>query len=252
MKKDIFKKIFLNVLISAFIVIFLSVNIIYKNEKSRVEQRSLSILNMTASLNDDTEDYQYTIDVFKKSYSKLRLTIIGQYGTIINDTDVYDNLNRPELIEIEDKDVSIIYRSYKGSNGKLMYLTIRKDNLYFRLSSKNDNITNFLIKIIPAVLILIILCFILTLFIYKKFSSSISNTIVEISNKIKSSENNNKSIEKISSNDDEFEPIINSINNISNNLNKNYKILKLEKEKWDFIFQNLNQGIILIDENKDI
>lgn len=181
------------------------------------------------------------------SNTKIRLTIIDFDGNIIVDNEgVQQNdnhLNRPEIQNLN----KVYYRYSNSLKCRMVYLATKDDNYYVRIAMPETNVNNINSQLITMDLI----AFIIIIFI----SSFISKRIVESSSRPLKTE-----ISKLSKivgkdvplNNGDIEILSSQINDVQILIQEKIYNIEIERNKIEYIIDNMSQGFILFDEKLNI
>lgn len=191
-----------------------------------------------------------------------RISVIDKDGSVIADTskiiDKSDNhLDRDEIKSAFDSGVGISHR-YSGTIKKeLLYVSFfsEKGDCVVRLSIPYNGIVSYINAVVPVVLISISLAFAVAFFLADKISKNVTEPIYEISEellKIQNSEVDNETINLREYKYSELNDIANSAKVLSQRIEKTVERLRYEKNKIDYILDNMSEGFIFIDENKNV
>lgn len=189
-------------------------------------------------------------DDITRSYStkSIRVTLIAPDGSVLADssdknvTDAVKNQSdRPEVQEALKNGVGSSYRMSVTHNSSTYYYAVRAGNgNIIRLSKTLGSIAEIFIIIIPAVIVIMIGVFIVCMIVSKR---SMRKMI--------------KPIEKMSKNLDdtpyeELVPLAETISSQQKQIKKQIQRLQIEKDKIATLIDNMSEGFILIDLDKNI
>lgn len=193
----------------------------------------------------DGSNFEETKNAFSLE-DNIRITIIDNNGNVVEDNFSSENdnhLSRPEI-----QDLGTVYYRYSDSlKMDMAYLATIDNDYYIRIAIPRydlDNLINTLliygsIGLVIITIIDIFCAYFLTKNLYKPIVSELNKTSLLIGD--------NKELKG-----DDIELIHDEIVSLNSSLREKIALLKLEKDKIDFILNHINQGLIIVDENGKI
>lgn len=189
-----------------------------------------------------------------------RITIIRKDGTVLADTgaeiDLQDNhLNRTEVKEALYGNIGSAIRYSDTLHKELFYVAAKssKGNFIIRLSVPYNGLKVFLIALIPAMLLAALIAFVVAFCYANRLSKTITEPLEEISNeliKIQSDEGELIYLRRYEY--EELNNVCETAEVLSRRVSKNLERLRREKNKISYILDNMSEGIILIDGEKQV
>lgn len=237
--KNFIVKIYL--IITFIIVLLFTINFIIfcsyylmKNEKNNI----LRDLNVVETLNSNgTEN---NISVFKQF--DLNLNILEK------DNDKIKNYLGNVKIK---KNSENLYEDFFYKNGKLFYIKEYDKNIIFIY--KDFNIIKLLIEyIFIFILTLFLISFIIYIFFKKYLHKNIVLPLQEVSKEIPKLRNKTGRVNFKHYKFEEINDICKEVINIENSLDDIGYMLKVERNKIDYILDNMTEGFVLFDKNKNV
>lgn len=237
--KNFIVKIYL--IITFIIVLLFTINFIIfcsyylmKNEKNNI----LRDLNVVETLNSNgTEN---NISVFKQF--DLNLNILEK------DNDKIKNYLGNVKIK---KNSENLYEDFFYKNGKLFYIKEYDKNIM--LIYKDFNIIKLLIEyIFIFILTLFLISFIIYIFFKKYLHKNIVLPLQEVSKEIPKLRNKTGRVNFKHYKFEEINDICKEVINIENSLDDIGYMLKVERNKIDYILDNMTEGFVLFDKNKNV
>lgn len=208
------------------------------------------ISNTTITLADTlkyTDDPIYYLDNLYDNKNNYRISVIDKSGTVIYDN-YEDQLlldNHSDRPEVQDAFNTGYGESLRFSNTlgekTYYYATAINDNYVLRLSKT----TNALFSIFKSSFPIIGICIFLSLLLSHYISLKLVKRVVEPINKIDLQNNNINAY-------DELSPLINTIKKQRIEINNQISILESRTSAIKTIVENMNEGIILIDNDEKI
>lgn len=233
----IFISLTLFLIISIFII---SKNYYYLQEKE-IKNDILLIKDIYNGNNEEE-----IIQAFKKSHTDLRITFISYDGIVIKDSsDVVEfesHLERPEILDLGN-----VYTRYSTTLNKyMMYISHKDDGVYIRVAipvkSVNPIVNSFLILWIFILLSIFLLSVILINIANKKALAPLNAEINKLSRLAGFKSYYGDDIERLSQH----------INDLKNIMDEKITEILDEKSKVSFIINNLNTGVIVINNDGNI
>lgn len=241
----------------------------YYNIRS-AQMMSLNILEM---LENEINIYKIkTIDDFRKFVTQsdkedLRITIISTNGTVIADTlisnldknQIENHGDRSEFIETlhgpsnhvayslkesETQDIVSIYSAKK--------IKVDNNDYILRTAIPIDSINRYFLSFLFTILIVLTIVIIIIALVLPLITRNIMVPFNIIKSSLNNISENNSEIPKNLTNFDEINVVLYDINRLASNLNNNIKKYQTEKEKLGYVLENIEQGIIAIDKDKNI
>lgn len=239
------RKIILIEIISTVITVLVlfAVSCIYINNQNHktAEDELLTYSNIACELFDGT-NFDEVKNVISYSNKEIRITIIDKDGEVIIDStlsEAENHLDREELKRLED----YVTRYSESLKVNMMYYATLDDGYYIRFAipveSLNAFVNNYLVFGVISLLIILSISTIITLLFYNKTLEPIKNEINKLENIL-----GNKL-----TNDTDFEQLSTKINELTLLLDEKVSSLSNEKEKTKYILDNMNQGLILLDND---
>jgi len=197
---------------------------------------------------------------------------------LIAEADSYSTKNNFIIIVLSDSNGSIFYDSSDDSVGivtidnikedelkktnsdnnvystdeALFYISKINDNYFMRIEIQYESNSNYiLLSIFFAVFILLFVIFI-TFFVSKKTSKNVIDKFEDIREHLKTINEGEYDRIPTTSNYPEIEPILDEINEINTNLYLSLSKITNERDKQSFIINNMEQGLIIINEDGQV
>ncbi len=216
-----------------------------------ISEQMESIIDDTATTLADTLKYTddpiYYLNNLYENKNNYRISIIDKSGTVLydnyEDQQKLDNhSNRPEVQEAFNNGYgeSIRFSNTLGQKTYYYALTL-SDNLVLRVSKT----TNALFSIFKNIFPIIGLCIVFSLLLCHYISLKLVNRVVTPINKIDLQSDSLNSY-------DELSPLVNTIKKQRSEINKQISILESRTNTIKSIVENMNEGIVLIDNNEKI
>jgi two-component system phosphate regulon sensor histidine kinase PhoR len=201
--------------------------------------------NLTTSPNQTAEKLDELI-------GNNRVTIISQDGTVIGDsradiTKMENHIDREEIKNASSDKFSIVKRFSTTLNSSMLYVAkATEEGTVIRLAVPIDFVKHSMVSLIPAI---IIGCFAAILFsqgVARKTANDIIKPLKSVELAIKNVGTVEQIIKIEPTKYEEINPIIYRLNSMSENLTSSLNMLEDEKNKYSFILENVNEGLVLI------
>lgn len=270
MTKNIFyKSLFILILTSALMFIVILFTVQYNN----IKYSQIMIANIIKMLEREIDIYDIqTEEAFRKfvlqsDKEELRISVISTNGTVIADTStniavnpMANHTNRSDVIEaLHSSRNRTAFSIHTSISQKAPYIYASKkikadDNRDYilRISMPIESVNKYLITFLfTAVMVIGIVIIIMTLIL----PSTARNIMIpfysikETLDNIDGSKSQN--IKNLTSFND-INDILYDINELAIDLNNNIIGYQTEREKLNYVLENIAQGIVAINKNKDI
>lgn len=242
------RKILLIEIISTILTLLISytVSSIYVNNQNykTAEDELHSYSNIACEVFDG-DNFEELKNVMTKASKDIRVTVIDTTGEVIIDSSLIEadnHLNREELQKLGE----CVTRYSESLELNMMYLAKTDNGYYVRLAlpveSLNTFVNNYIGFGLTTLLVVLSLSIVITSFLYNKTLRPIKNEI----NKLETVLGNRLT------NDTDFEHLSSKINELTILLDEKVTSLSNEKEKSKYILDNMNQGLVLLNEEGKI
>ena len=242
------RKILCIEIISSILTLFVLfiVSCIYVNNQNydTAKNELYSYSNIACEVFDGT-NFDELKEVMSKTNEDIRISVIDLSGNVIVDSSLNDaenHLNREELQKIGE----CVTRYSDSLKLNMMYLAKVDDGYYIRLSLPIQSLTKFINNYIGFGLISLIIILSISITIT---SLLCNKTLKPIKNEINKLET---ILDNKLTNDTDFELLSSKINELTVLLNEKVTSLSNEKEKSKYILDNMNQGLVLLNNEGKI
>lgn len=199
---------------------------------------------MTCEVFDGT-NFEEVRNMISVANNEIRITVIDMTGEVVIDSslvEIGNHLDREELQKLGE----CVTRYSASLETNMMYLARLDDGYYIRLAIPVASLRTFIHNYVGfgliAVCIILSMSIIGILFLCNKTFTPIKREI----NKLE------KILDNDLSNDTDFEHFSSKINELTTLLSEKVISLSNEKEKTQYILDNINQGLILLNEDGKI
>lgn len=230
--------------ILTLLVLFVVSSVYVNNQNYKTAEDELNSFSNIACEVFDGNNFDELKDVITKASKDIRVTIIDSTGEVITDSSLIEadnHLDREELQKLGE----CVTRYSDSLKLDMMYLAKMDDGYYIRLALPVEPLHTFINNYIGfgliTLLVILSLSIVITSFLYNKTLKPIKSGI----NKLETVLGNELT------NDTDFELLSSKINELTLLLNEKVTSLSNEKEKSKYILDNMNQGLVLLnDEGK--
>jgi two-component system phosphate regulon sensor histidine kinase PhoR len=245
MKKRI---IFLNgIILFLTLSLFLIISVFilnYYNNKSSERELNNHVLLISELYNG--ENAEEVINSYQKANKNLRITFISFDGEVVKDSlidiEFESHLDRPEILNLGE-----VYTRYSESlNTYMMYLAHKDNGLYIRVAMPQKSINAIVNSFLLFCFLTLIALTIITTLVLNSVNKKALKPLNKVVNKLS----------KLAGHDsyygDDVETISSHIDDINLLINEKINAIIDEKSKVDFIINNLEQGVIVVNSNKEL
>ncbi|MGF6906671.1 ATP-binding protein [Fusobacterium sp. PH5-44] len=197
--------------------------------------------------------------------NNIRVTVIDEFGNVIfeskniNKLPLDNHLNREEIINIKNNKSSFSIRHSDSTGEKLMYYVLiankNNKNYFIRSAIPIENINKYIYQNIAFLFFILIIILILSIILTNKLNEKILrpfNIIKDSLKFINDGENIILNDHPIFNKYDDISQIISEIIELNNKIQNHIKEIQKEKDKLNFIINNINDGIFAVDRKKNI
>ncbi|MDD3382249.1 MAG: ATP-binding protein [Bacilli bacterium] len=234
------------VFVSLVILLIVSGIIISKVNDNNTKEEIKSYLNIAEGVFTGS-NYTETVEIINNAKPTLRITFISLDGEVLYDTlaegELDSHSNRPEIINLG----TVVTRYSDTLSLRMMYVASVDSGVYLRvaipISSVNNIIFNFMLVSIITLIIITILSILIMMPINKETLKPLKKVVDKMEKIVEFSGDYYY---------DNIETLSHHIDKVSNLLNERIKDVEEEKQKVDFILNNMNQGLIVISSDKKV
>lgn len=266
-KKGLFFNLLINIILS-LLLLFTCFSVTYFINENNAKEDLFTYGNDIALKFNSTDDKDLIYNEYKEILH-FRVTIIpldsNEVVLEVNNIDA-NPYNEDRLEEMKDNLNSYYYKKSNTLKEDVLYYVASNSSYYIRVGLLRSNIIQASIYVLIFGSILVILLnFLYYLYlqkVYKKNIYLLQNEVNKLSNVINFNENNlditnNKSSNNINNdvltyNNDEFKVLSETIDNTRLLILDNIKDLKIEKERIRYIINNINEGLIVLNNDNNV
>lgn len=270
MIKNIFyKSLFILILTSALMFIGILFTVQYNN----IKYSQVMIMNIMEMLESEVDIYNMKTEedfrrfVLQSDKKDLRISVIATNGIVIADTTINialnpmaNHTNRSDVIEaLHSSGDRTFFSIHISASQKIPYIYASKkintkDNIDYilRISMPMDSVNKYLITFLFTAVTVIGIVIIIMALVLPSTAKSIMIPFYSIKETLDNIyKNKSQNIKNLTGFND-INDILYDINELAIDLNNNIIGYQTEREKLNYVLENIAQGIVAINKNKDI
>jgi len=259
MKKRLFYIIIMISVIAATVTGILSSLAYYEFYVKESEEQLKAIVKLSSyyNWNDYSGIHESVNNIIKSVNYEIRITIVEDSGNVIfdnfADSETIDNhIKRPEIENAFNIGYGEDTRLSKTLKNETYYYSVKLDNgTVLRLSREMSSIRNMFDNILPILMgiffLIVLIAFIIASSITKKIIKPIKHMTKSLDDLIEGYEFNPHIVIY-----EELEPLAHKITEQKIKINKYINEIKYERDTIGVIIENMKEGFILLNKDKDI
>ena len=270
MIKNIFyKSLFILILTSALMFI----GILFAVQYNNIKYSQVMIMNIMEMLENEIDIYDMKTEedfrrfVLQSDKKDLRISVIATNGIVIADTTIdialnpmANHTNRSDVIEaLHSSGDKTVFSIHTSASQKIPYIYASKkintkDNIDYilRISMPMDSVNKYLITFLFTAVMVIGIVIIIMALVLPSTAKSIMIPFYSIKETLDNIyKNKSQNIKNLTGFND-INDILYDINELAIDLNNNIIGYQTEREKLNYVLENIAQGIVAINKNKDI
>lgn len=270
MIKNIFyKSLFILILTSALMFIGILFTVQYNN----IKYSQVMIMNIMEMLENEIDIYDMKTEedfrrfVLQSDKKDLRISVIATNGIVIADTTIdialnpmANHTNRSDVIEaLHSSGDRTFFSIHISASQKIPYIYASKKikaedyrDYILRISMPMDSVNKYLITFLFTAVMVIGIVIIIMALILPSTAKSIMIPFYSIKETLDNIyKNKSQNIKNLTGFND-INDILYDINELAIDLNNNIIGYQTEREKLNYVLENIAQGIVAINKNKDI
>jgi two-component system phosphate regulon sensor histidine kinase PhoR len=234
---------------------------IYINHTNNLDMAKNSVVELTqiaaGLINDNTD-----LAAFVRVGNDTRITVIAPDGRVLADTQplnlstAENRLNRPEIqAALRGSPAAYIRRSDTLSVDFIYYALMVEYGdgyVFVRASIPISAINSYLLRTLPLFLFILFVVAILCFVLIRNVANHFVKPFAVVEKKLRLLTRGEYTSEPVTEAFEEANVILREIDEISILLHDTLNSLRDEKNKSDYIFNNIGEGIFAVDENKNI
>lgn len=222
------------------------------------EQELLSYASLMADEFNPKQDADTQAKTFATAIEAVRVTIISPDGTVMGDSQadyssMKNHLDRPEIVQAGLAGQGSSVRNSETIGKKLVYSAVKtSDGYYIRATKEVSGVLEGLKSIVPAMILVICIALILAAYLTHRFSIGFITPITEMNESLIRVKNGGTQLNPKDYRYEELEEMAIKINSLSAHLSQYIGNIQLEKDKLNYILDNVSEGFILLDGKKNV
>lgn len=270
MIKNIFyKSLFILILTSALMFIGILFTVQYNN----IKYSQVMIMNIMEMLESEVDIYDMKTEedfrrfVLQSDKKYLRISVIATNGIVIADTTIdialnpmANHTNRSDVIEaLHSSGNRTFFSIHISASQKIPYIYASKkintkDNIDYilRISMPMDSVNKYLITFLFTAVMVIGIVIIIMAFALPSMARNIMIPFYSIKETLDNIDGSKSQNIKNLTGFNDINDILYDINELAIDLNNNITGYQIEREKLNYVLENIAQGIVAINKNKDI
>jgi len=222
------------------------------------EQELLSYASIMADEFNPNKDADAQAKTFASAMEDVRVTIIASDGTVQGDSQadyksMKNHLDRPEIIQAGLAGQGSSVRNSETIGKKLVYSAVKtSDGYYIRATKEVSGALEGLKSIVPAMILVVCIALLLAAYLTHRFSIGFITPITKMNESLIRIKNGGAKLNPKDYRYEELEEMAIKINSLSSHLSEYIGTIQLEKDKLNYILDNVSEGFILLDRKKNV
>lgn len=249
MKKKINLRFCLLGTFSVLLTAVLALLVFYGFYTNNVEADLKADGQLIAKSDSMIKDNSY-LEMLKQNFGALRVTQIGADGAVLWDSavdnDTMDNhLDRPEVVDaLKNGEGKSVRQSTTLGRNTFYYAVRQPDGTVLRVSQQAHNLWAVFATILPVIALVIMAVLLLCLWLSAMLTRQIVKPILGVA----------EHIDDMGGSDiyDELTPFVAKIKNQQDHLNQQMETLREEKNKIQYITENMEEGLLLLNTDRTV
>lgn len=257
MRDEIIKRNLIITIVSLLIFFLVSTYIASYSSRKNLEKNLINVSNIVNNqliTSSSFEDINKVVSLYENNDNWLHIVVANSFGIINYNSDVDEleisdkNCLSIEEIKLANDDYLDSERIYV-SNDYLCYITKVNDDIILRTAVAMESNSVYILQSMFYLLILIIGVLILNILFTRKTSEMVVEAFDRISSHLKTINEGEYEMIDVNHSFEEVRKSLTEINVINQNISKSILSVKNERDKLDYIINNIEQGLIIIDQN---
>lgn len=259
MRKTIFRNFTFVIVVALIICSTISTYIFSRLIFNNNVDNMLYSLHLVDYTIDYTKDIKEQIDAVNDQTlgPDSRMTVISLNGEVIADSSVdqleENHLDRNEVIQCIQTGVGKEVRYSETLGKNMLYVAyLSSHDVIIRLSIPYSGMQDYLKMAMPGIGISIIISFILSVLCSRLMAKRITEPLEEISQQLLSIQESKPVFDRKTYEYEELNDIAMVTDKLANKINQTIASLSREKNKVHYILDNMQEGMIVLDENNQV
>lgn len=261
MRKAILKRFLIVIVVALLICGGLSCYLCSRFFAAQTRQDLLYTLRLLDYNLNYEDNLQQQIDVLNPITldDNTRITIIDSSGEVLADTaleweDAENHFEREEIQDAMNHKYGVAQRRSDSLGTYMLYAACRsqKSEYILRLAIPYNGLLTAVETVLPAIIAGVFAALIISMFLARKFAKSVTDPLSEISNELLKVQDNRHVFHFHNYQYEELNNIVVSTAKLSEQIRKSLNKLKYERNKVEYILDNMTEGFILINESQEV
>ncbi len=259
MKKKTLFQILSLTFISVLVMFVFGIVAVNANTKEMMKVRLAEETKLACSLVQTQEDF----DNFSRyeNDDAFRVTIMDLGGNVLYESDtkapLENHVNREEVKNALIGKPETIERYSETFDCNMTYYALKTElaggeEIILRLAVKSSQINGYLGVALPILIVVLVVCLIASIVISNVLSNKLSGKINEVGESLRSLNAGNYIPIQTDSGEIELYSVLNEINELNANTHTHIQSVQEEHKKLNTVLENVSQGIVAIDERREI
>lgn len=233
--------------------------LIFDLKMTEITERDMSnlVTSLAQSFDPESEPDEEAIRLSEAAGGN-RITIIGADGRVLADSkydaaSMENHRDRAEIKQADHRPVGLVIRESETLGYKMMYAAKRTDDGYYiRVAGEYAGLISDLISFLPAMFGAGVLAMLAASLLAGRFAKSVSAPISSLSMSLIGIKDGSVSLNPEDYPYDELQDMAQGINRLSSIIKMNVDKLREEKDKIDYILDNMREGFVLLDKEASV
>ncbi len=246
-------------IISLILFFFLSLYITSYYNRKNLEENLInisSILNKQIKDSTTEEEIVEIVDHYTQDQTWIKIVVANSLGSIVIDS-TNDSMSEVITMELTEKELSYADEIKAEKRvyiieGEIYYITKINEDIIVRTAIAAQDNESYILNSVFYMLILIIFVLIIDIYSSRKTSSVIENAFSMISDNLRTM--NSGEYQQINTRHKFYEvsEALENINEINKSIYAYISEISNERDKVNFIVNNMQQGLMILNENKEL
>lgn len=253
MRKSVLRSFALTILAAILICSAVSAAL-FDRMLTRSKEDDLTALALVfAGRFDPEEDNDRQAQEFAAADIGIRVTVVAPDGMVTGDSEadyreMGSHAGREEIIAAREEGTAVVIRSSSTLGRKLMYaVTVTEDGYYLRLSQEYNGITANLVILLPAVLAAGVAAGGISYLLAVRLSRSVTEPISAMNASLPGVKDGSTTLDPEAYPYEELRSMAEQINALADDVSSHIGRLHAEERKINYMLDNLNEGLLLLD-----
>ena len=257
MKDEIIKRTLILTVTSLVVFFFLSLYLTSNSNRQNIEENLISIstiINKDIEATNTEQEMRDVVNKYSINQEYVNIVITNSYGAFIIDSTSDAEVVSGKLTsdEIEKASEELKQKRVYTKDNNIYFITKINDDILVRTSMEVSSNANFVLMSAFAMLFVIIVVIVVGIIYTRRTSDMVVKAFHDISNNLNSI-NKGEYLELDTNHKfSEVNEAITEINKINTNIYSYIQEVSLERDKVNFIVDNMEQGLVIASETGEV